>query len=146
MNNRRKEDRFPVLHEIDEPIELAFNNEAVPGVLVDLSATGMCILTFASIAIGTDISMTVNLPGFKSKPLAGKVVWTIKKGEMFRTGIAFNSIDPLDFRHINRMGFDFTDCDTKLELGAKDVCFAKCSYFELCTKDEKLSSKNDSTA
>ena len=142
MNNRRKEDRFPVLHEIDEPIELSFNNEIVPGVLVDLSATGMCILTLATIAIGTSISMTVNLPGFKSKPMSGKVVWTIKKGEMFRTGIAFNSIDPIDFRHINRMGFDFTDCDTKIELGAKDVCFEKCSYYALCTKDQKLS-KND---
>jgi hypothetical protein len=139
MNNRRKEDRFPVLHEIDEPIELAMNKEIVPGVLVDLSATGMCILTFATIAIGTDISMTVNLPGFKSKPMAGKVVWSINKGEMVRTGIAFNSIDPIDFRHINRMGFDFTDCDTKIELGAQDVCFEKCSYYALCTKDQKLS-------
>ena len=73
-------------------------------------------------------------------------MWSIAKGDMFRTGIAFHAIDPVDFRHINRMGFDFADCDTRLELGAKDVCFIKCSYFALCTKEHKLPIKHHAHA
>lgn len=135
---KRKHNRLPVLHEMDEPINIAFNNKQVPGILVDLSAGGMALLTFASAPVGTDISLVIDIPGLKTHLLTGKVAWTISKGEMWRIGLSFTAIDPLDFRHINRMAFECADCDTKLALGVSDICFPKCTYFPLCQKPVKL--------
>ncbi|MGA2090678.1 MAG: PilZ domain-containing protein [Endomicrobiales bacterium] len=138
QHDKRRHSRLPVLHEMDEPIHIALNNKQVPGILVDLSAGGMALLTFASAPVGTEISLTIDVPGLKTKMLSGKVVWTLSKGDMWRIGIVFTSIDPVDFRHINRLAFDCTDCDTKLALGVTDICFEKCSYFSLCEKPVKL--------
>ncbi len=138
QQDKRRHSRLPVLHEMDEPIHIAFNNEHVPGILVDLSGGGMALLTFASAPVGTAISLIIDVPGLKTKPLLGKVVWTLSKGDMWRIGIVFTAIDPIDFRHINRLAFDCTDCDTKLALGVTDICFEKCSYFTLCSKSVKL--------
>ena len=142
MEDRRKFKRYPVLHEIDKTIQIAIDNKVLPGVLVELSAGGMSILTFASITVGTELNLSLDLPGLKTHPLIGKVVWSLSKGEMWRLGIAFSSIDPIDFRHINRMGFDYSDCGTKLALGVKDVCIEKCAYFQLCQRHEKLGKKS----
>lgn len=138
MEERRKFKRSPVIHEMDEAIQIGLGNENVPGLLVDLSAGGMSLLTFNSLPLGTPINLCIDLPGLKTHHLMGKVVWSVPKGEMWRVGITFNQIDPIDFRHINRMAFDFSDCETKLALGVKDVCFEKCSYIKMCRKPQKL--------
>jgi len=141
MEERRKYKRYPVLHEIDKTIQIAIDRKVLPGFLVELSAGGMAILTFASIPVGTELNLSLDLPGLKSQTLAGRVVWSLSKGEMWRLGIAFTKIDPVDFRHINRMAFDYSDCITKLTLGVTDVCSEKCSYYELCQKPEKIERK-----
>ena len=138
MHEKRKYSRLPVLHEMDEPIQIALSNKAVPGILVDLSAGGMSLLTFSAIPIGTEINLSIVVPGLKTQPIAGRVVWSINKGEMWRMGIVFAKLDSIDFRHINRMAFDSADCDTKLGLGVTDVCAEKCSYFALCSKPVKM--------
>jgi hypothetical protein len=141
MQEKRRHNRLPVLHEMDEPIQIALSNKAVPGILVDLSAGGMALLTFASIPVGTEINLAIDVPGLKTQPITGKVVWTLAKGEMWRIGIVFTKIDPLDFRHINRIAFDCSDCETKLALGVSDVCMEKCAYYSLCTKTAKIAQK-----
>jgi len=139
---RRKHARLPVLHEIDKPIQVALDSQkSVPGVLVDLSASGMSLLTYALVPVGSEINLAIDLPGLKTHPLKGRVVWTIQKGEMWRMGIAFNSIDPVDFRRINKMAIECSDCDTKLALGVTDPCYKDCVYFPLCTKPAKLKKK-----
>jgi hypothetical protein len=138
MEERRKHQRYPVIHEMDQPIQLALGNEIIPSVLVDLSAGGTALLTYSNISLGTHLSLSIDLPGLKTKELKGHVVWVIAKGDMWRIGIAFTHMDPVDFRHINRMAFDFNDCETKLSLGVNDVCSDKCSYFSLCQKPVKV--------
>ncbi len=135
---KRKHSRLPVLHEMDEPVQIALDKKAIPGILVDLSAGGMALLTFTSIPVGTEINLSIDVPGIKTKWLLGKVVWARAKAEMWRIGIAFTKIDPSDFRHINRIAFDCADCDTKQALGVTDICFDKCAYFPLCDKPVKL--------
>jgi hypothetical protein len=115
-----------------------FGGKAFPGVLIDLSAGGVSLLAYTSFPLGTELSLTINLPGLETKPLNGHVVWVIPKAEMWRMGIAFTEVDHIDFRHINRMAFDFTDCEKKLSLGVSDVCVEKCSYFNMCSKPVKL--------
>lgn len=138
MEERRRYKRYPVLHEIDQMIHMSLENRTFPGVLVELSAGGMALLTYTPIPIGTNISLSLDLPGLKTQELLGTVVWSISKGDMWRLGIAFTKIDPVDFRHINRMAFDYSDCETKIQLGAKDVCVNKCSYAPLCNKSQKI--------
>lgn len=142
QHEKRRHNRLPVLHEIDEPISIMLDNKAVPGILVDLSAGGMALLSFTQIPVGTEINLSIDIPGLKTQPLGGKVIWALSKGEMWRIGIVFTKIDPLDFRHINRVAFDSTDCDTKLTLGVTDICFEKCSYYPLCEKSIKLHTKS----
>lgn len=142
MHEKRKHNRLPILHEMDEPIQIAIDNKkSVPGVLVDLSAGGMSILAFASIPTGTEVNLSINVPGLKTDPLDGRVVWSIEKGEMWRTGIVFTKINPLDMRHINRLAFDSADCETKFKLGVTDICVEKCSYHPLCDKPVKIKRK-----
>lgn len=138
QHEKRRHNRLPVLHEIDEPIQISLNGKAVPGILVDLSAGGLALLSFSSIPVGTMISLSIDVPGLKTQILEGKVVWALAKGEMWRIGIVLTKIDPIDFRHINRIAFDATDCDTKLALGVTDICFEKCAYYQLCEKPIKL--------
>ena len=141
MKERRKHARLPVLHEIGKPMQVAINDKTVPGVLIDLSASGMALLAFSYIPVGTDINLAIDLPGLKTRQLKGRIVWTIQKGEMWRTGISFHAVDPVDFRHINKMAIECSDCDTKIALGVTDPCFEKCTYFALCTKPAKLKKK-----
>ena len=136
-HEKRSHNRLPVLHEMDEPIQIALNSKTLPGILVDLSAGGMSLLTFVSVPVGTEINLIIDVPGLKTSPLKGRVVWTLSKGEMWRIGIMFTSIDPVDFRHINRLAFDCADCETKLALGVTDTCFDRCSYHSLCNKPVK---------
>ncbi|MBN1621757.1 MAG: PilZ domain-containing protein [Endomicrobiales bacterium] len=138
MSERRKYARYPVIHEMDQPIQISVGREIIPGVLVDLSAGGTALLTYTNIPLGTTLNLSIALPGLKTKDLSGSIVWVIAKGDMWRVGIAFTHIDPIDFRHINRMAFDFNDCEAKLALGVTDVCSAKCSYLPLCQKPVKL--------
>jgi Tfp pilus assembly protein PilZ len=141
MQEKRRHNRLPVLHEMDEPIQIALSNKDVPGILVDLSAGGMAILTFTSVPVGTEVNLSVEIPGLKTQPITGKVVWSLAKGEMWRIGIVFTKIEPADFRHINRMAFDCYDCETKLSLGVTDVCVEKCAYMNLCAKPSKIIKK-----
>jgi len=142
MEERRKFKRSPVIHEMDEAIELGFKDEMVPGLLVDLSGGGMSLLTYKALPLGTILNLSMELPGLKTHRLQGKIVWSVPKGEMWRVGITFNKIEASDLKHINKMAFDFADCETKLALGVKDVCFDKCSYFKLCPKPQKLKTKS----
>lgn len=141
QHEKRRHNRLPVLHEMDEPIQILLEGKTVPGILVDLSAGGMALLSFTAMSVGTNINLSIDVPGLKTQQLEGKVVWAVAKGEMWRIGIVFTKIDPLDFRHINRVAFDATDCDTKLTLGVTDICFEKCSYYRLCEKPIKIPAK-----
>jgi hypothetical protein len=141
QHEKRRHNRLPVLHEMDEPIQISIDKKAVPGILVDLSAGGMALLSFTSIPVGMNINLFIDVPGLKTQALEGKIVWALAKGEMWRIGIVFTKIDPVDFRHINRLAFDSSDCETKLALGVTDICYNKCSYYRLCDKPIKLPAK-----
>jgi hypothetical protein len=138
IQEKRRHHRLPVLHEMDEPIQVSLDNRRVPGILVDLSAGGMSLLTFSMIPVGTAVTLAIDVPGLKTQQLQGTVTWASAKAEMWRIGIVFTTIDPIDFRHINRMAFDCTDCDTKLALGVTDICIERCSYMPLCQKPVKV--------
>ncbi|MDR1195130.1 MAG: PilZ domain-containing protein [Endomicrobium sp.] len=138
MVEKRKNRRMPIIKQFGEPIMMHIEGKSVPGVILDLSADGVSIITYAYVPAGTQICMTIDLPMLKTKPMNGKVVWTMPKGDMQRIGIYIESMDTLDAKHINRMAIDFNDCENKISLGAPDVCFAKCSYHQICEKPQRI--------
>ncbi len=138
MVEKRKNRRMPIIKQFGEPVQLSFNGETVPGVILDLSADGVSMMTFANLTVGTEVCMSIDIPTLKTSPMNGKVVWSMPKGNMWRTGIHISSMNTLDAKLINRMAIDFNDCENRILLGAPDVCFLKCSYYKLCEKPQKL--------
>ena len=140
MVEKRKNRRMPIIKHFGEPVQVALNGKSVPGIILDLSADGVSIMSYAHITVGTEICLSIDLPTLKTNPMNGKVVWALPKGDMWRMGIYISSINSLDAKQINRMAIDFNDCENRILLGAPDVCFEKCSYYQLCEKPQKLRS------
>ena len=59
MQEKRRHNRYPVIHEMDKPIQILLAGELVPGVLVDLSAGGMAVLAYKNVSLGTAINLLV---------------------------------------------------------------------------------------
>jgi hypothetical protein len=138
MVEKRRNRRMPIIKQFGEPVMMHMQEKSVPGVILDLSADGVSMITYAYIPVGAGICMTIDLPMLKTKPMNGKVVWILPKGDMWRIGIYIESIDTLDAKHINRMAIDFNDCENKISLGVPDVCAAKCSYHQICEKPQRI--------
>ncbi len=137
---RRKYLRFPILKDIAKPLDLFFNNSSVsvPAILLDLSVEGMGLLTFVPVEIGVKINADINLPGLKITNIEGKVIWSLTKGNSWRIGIAFTKINKLNFDKIKKMSEDYSECENRISVGTKNICFSNCSFFSLCTKSVKL--------
>jgi hypothetical protein len=138
MVEKRKNRRMPIIKQFGEPVIMQIDGKSVPGVILDLSADGVSMISYAHIPAGTEICMTIDIPTLKTKPMKGKVVWSMPKGDMWRMGIYIDTMDTLDAKHVNRMAIDFNDCENKIALGVPDVCFEKCSYYQICEKPQKI--------
>jgi len=140
--DRRKHNRFPLIKDLAEPIDLFVQGEGkprgIPAVITDLSAGGMSMVVFAHITGDTKLKLVINLPGVQGLEVEGHVAWTEAKGDTTAVGVQFTRISAEDSRHINHMAEDFQDCETKLSFGLKDVCFKQCAYWPLCHKPVKL--------
>jgi len=138
MKEKREYLRLPIIHQIGEPIDMIINGKTSQGVILDLSAGGMLILGYANIMVNSDIRITIDIQDLKTKNISGKAIWTKAEGNMYKTGIQFTEIDPVDFIRINRMGVDNNECNVKIALGEKDVCFRKCNFYGSCNKSQKV--------
>ena len=96
------------------------------------------MLTYSDLPKDLNLSLSLDLPNIHTKQIQGKIIRTTKKAVMYEIAIEFVQIDTLDSKKINRIAIDYTDCENKIALGAKDVCRKECSYFELCDKENKL--------
>ncbi|OIO73990.1 MAG: hypothetical protein AUJ85_06685 [Elusimicrobia bacterium CG1_02_37_114] len=140
---KRQYTRFVLMQNLAKPLDLFIDpplsetQSSVPAVLLDLSAGGMGLLTFATIKTETKVKIKINLPGLKTNNIDGKIVWSVEKGESCRLGLLFTKIEPHDFDNIKHIAEDYADCETKLSLGVRDVCFKDCRYHPLCTKPVK---------
>ncbi|MCL2144881.1 MAG: PilZ domain-containing protein [Endomicrobia bacterium] len=137
MVEKRKNRRMPIIKQFGEPVMVHMEGKSVPGVILDLSTDGVSIISYAYISVASEVCITIDLPTLKTKPMIGKVVWTMPKGDMWRMGIYIEIMDTLDAKHINRMAIDFNDCENKISLGAPDVCAERCSYHQICEKPQK---------
>ena len=139
MKEKREYLRLPIIHQIGEPIDMMIDEEISQGVILDLSAGGMLILGYANIMANSEIRITIDIKNLKTKSIIGKAIGTkAEANNMYKTGIKFVDIDPVDFININRMGVDNNECDAKIALGEKDICFRKCHFYGSCNKEQKV--------
>ena len=141
MKEKREYLRLPIIHQIGEPIDMMVDGKLSQGVILDLSAGGMMVLGYANIIVNSEIRIIIDIKDLKTKSITGKAIWTKAEANMYKTGIKFVEIDPVDFIHINRMGVDSSECDSKIAMGIKDVCFLKCNFYGSCDKVQKIKYK-----
>ena len=142
MLNRRKHPRLPVIKDIDREVAILTDKGSVPGIIINLSASGMLLLSFSCIPEQVEVCLALDIPAISTKQIYGTIIRAKQKSIMWELGIHFTYIDTLDSKKINRIAIDFTDCDNKIALGAaNDVCKKECSCFSLCDKKQKIKQK-----
>jgi len=138
MMEKRKYLRLPIMYQVGEPVDMVVNGKVSQGIIIDLSAGGMLVLGYANIMVNSEIMITIDIKNLKTKNIVGRAIWIKAEANMYKTGIKFIEMEPVDFIHINRMGVDSTDCDARIASGIKDVCFPKCNFYGPCNKSQKV--------
>lgn len=143
-DERRQHKRFPLMDGLAEPVDIVFSpspvekGEPVPGVLFNLSAGGLALMTFLPIPIEAIVSIILDLPGLEKTKVEGKVLRREDKSGTYLHGIKFSHILEKVVHKLEHMGRDYEDCELKLSFGVTDVCDKKCHYWALCTKPVKI--------
>lgn len=141
---RRQFKRFPVLRELAEPVDIHLSpspletKQPIPGIISDLSAGGVALITFVPISPGMTLSVILDIPGLEKSTVQGKVVRQEAKGGSYLHGIKFTEISEKLLHRLNHLGKEYEDCQIKLSLGVTDECSKKCSYWDLCSKPVKV--------
>jgi c-di-GMP-binding flagellar brake protein YcgR len=138
---RRKHSRFPIISDLVEPIMLKVSSceikEGVPGIMMDLSAGGLVVITFISLQQGALLKLTINFPGLKIENAEGKIVRVEEKTGTYVVGIGFLKLSKAVKEKINQMAKDFHHCKMRHLNGEKNICFKECSYYLLCSQSIK---------
>lgn len=145
---RRRHPRFPAAGHpkkepakvvIFKPINLFFweIRTTIPGVLLDLSAGGMGLLTFVPVKKGCRLKLQLDLPALKTEIIEGRVAWIVGKGESWRLGIEFSKISRKDSEMINHVASDYSGCEMRILKNDKAVCVKNCHYALSCSKTQK---------
>ena len=159
IEERRDHIRFPVIHNVGEPIELKVLSNgkkiSIPGYIINLSAGGIGIITLgkqsSELRVGAPFVMDLKLPELVGRNVKGKIV-RIQKGrkaelrhsnDEWFLSLAFTKIKSSHSNHINRMAEDWNICETKIQMRLPDVCFRGCAYWKLCEKPVKLKVKKE---
>ena len=138
MLNRTRHQRLPVIKDVSREITISVEKDFFPGVILNLSSSGMLLLAYSNIPENTEVCLALDLPSLDIKQVFGKVIRTKQKSIMWELGIQFTQINTLDSKKINRIAIDYIDCENKIALGAQDVCRKECSYYSLCDKKQKI--------
>jgi c-di-GMP-binding flagellar brake protein YcgR len=85
------------------PIVLKTNIEglSIPGILLDISAGGIGILTFKEIPVNTVVNLQINLHYIKTDIIKAKVVWIKQLDITYKAGLQFIEISKKDFEQIS---------------------------------------------
>lgn len=98
---RRKYKRLNVFH-LSTLVEIKTtpNDTLATGILLDISAGGIGILSFKEIPVGTIINLKLSLHNLETDNIKAKVVWTKENNKTYRIGIQFIEISKKDFEQI----------------------------------------------
>ncbi len=140
---RRKHKRFPVVKRLSEPVDIflappgAGKETAIPGVIVDISAGGMRLITFAPIDANSILSLNMDLPAIGRAEMDAKVAWTQHKRGVYEIGMEFIKIPEEIRQRLEEMGRAFEECIASLSKGKTDTCSQECPCYILCDNPTK---------
>lgn len=140
---KRKHKRFPIIKDIAEPLDILIlggeKPSSITGILTNLSAGGVDLVLMGTVQNKESVQLTLNhIPNLDGLKVSGRVVWTKEKGGTTAIGIQFTQIDPRQQDRINTMANAYWACEDRINAGEFEVCFRECSYWNLCTKQVKL--------
>ncbi|MFH1416103.1 MAG: PilZ domain-containing protein [Elusimicrobiota bacterium] len=136
--DRRGHKRLPLTLSVAQPIRIIMMadgmDDSVPGILVNISAGGLAMITFKRIPVGSDIQLTLDFMGINER-VSGKVVRQNKKfTETFIVGIKFDRQVEQMKNIIDKMAEDFDICELRYLMKGEDACFPKCSFHAFCAR------------
>ncbi|MFH1783864.1 MAG: PilZ domain-containing protein [bacterium] len=99
--HRRTPMSTPMLKMVSLDVPALHLGESLPGIMGNLSAGGMTIATFAEIPVGTELSLSLDLPGMSPNNIKGRVVRVDNKQGSCLISINFVSIDAKTKKQIN---------------------------------------------
>lgn len=159
-DERRSYSRFPIVKNVGEPVELKYVSEhkkiSIPGYIQSLSEGGVGIITLGErpveFTIGMHFILNLKLPKMASNHVEGKIIrlHTSRRAEMHHSheewflALEFTKISAAATHHIRTIAEDWSDCETKIQMGLPDVCFSGCSFWEICEKSVKIKVKPNS--
>ncbi|MCX7910885.1 MAG: PilZ domain-containing protein [Endomicrobia bacterium] len=99
---RRKYKRLNVYHLL-QPIQIKTSKEniSIAGILLDISAGGIGILSFKEIPVETITELTINLHNIRTDIIKARVVWVKSQEKIYRIGLQFIEISKKDFIQIS---------------------------------------------
>jgi len=99
---RRQYKRLKVFH-LAVPIQINAENigSVIPGILLDISAGGVGILSFKEIPINTVVNLQIVLHNIKTDIIKAKDVWVKQVEKTYRIGFQFTEISKKDFEQIS---------------------------------------------
>ncbi|MBI3292745.1 MAG: PilZ domain-containing protein [Elusimicrobia bacterium] len=146
LQDRRAFRRFPVMVQVAKPVEVRVENQGaggggevdgLPGVLVDLSAGGMSLVTFRRMDPDPSYLFCLDLAGTHHLQIEGRIVRAHRKGETYLLGVKFSSAQPAWRQRLVQFADAYLACEHKLAAGMQHVCFPECAYYALCEKEAK---------
>ena len=139
MLNRRKYSRLPIIKNVAKELFISTDKGFFKGLIINLSAGGLLLLMYADLPLGSQVCLLFDYPPLETEPIFGEVVRATKTKALVREiAIKFTTISSADSKKINKLAHDYTDCENKITLGALDVCWKECSYYNFCEKKLKI--------
>lgn len=138
-HERRKHPRLPMHLSVAKLVD--FQSEgmehASPAILVDLSAGGLSMITFALPEIANKVTFRLELPGLVNAQMHGRVVRAHRKGETYQVAVAFTEFQDQWANLVAKLVKAYNMCEERLAQGDRRFCFRECAFWSLCQKDEK---------
>ena len=140
---RRKHKRFSVVKRLSETVDIFLappdtgKETAIPGVIVDISAGGMRLITFAPIDPNSILSLNMDLPAIGKAEMDARVAWTRHKRGVYEIGMEFIKIPEEIHQRLEEMGRAFEECIASLSKGKNNTCGQECPCYILCDNPAK---------
>ncbi len=138
-HERRKHPRLPLHLSVAKLVDFKCEGmeQALPAILVDLSAGGLSMIAFALPQMAKTVTFRLELPGLVNAQVHGKVVRAHRKGDTYQVAIAFTEFQEQWAHLVAKLVKAYNDCDERLAQGDRRFCEKVCGFFTLCQKEEK---------
>ncbi len=109
------------------------------GRLIDLSSGGMALALETTIPEGTNLHIEMTFPDRSKIDCDGQIRHMVEFNGRYLHGFEFMNLPAAVGERIERMSADYIDCETRIVNQATEVCRSECAFFNLCTKEERVS-------